>query len=149
MGSPIQAMLAQAAPVEAPAQGPPSAVGESLPDLCARAGNNIRKREALGCPKLADGEGVNDPNIAPPSATPGDPDVGVDDEAMTEAEDNEPSLVDIARVKVEMKMPETMSPEEKAAWEQFQAEEAAAAAAPPEKQNPWQMLMGAMGMGGE
>lgn len=146
MSSQIQMLLAQAGAKPDQGAGAPagSAIGESTEDLCARAGNNVRKRQALGCPPLEAG-GVNDPNLGLGTGTPGDPDIGEQAPAPEAAPAPETNLVDLAKIKVEMGMPETMTPEEKAAWEQFQA----AQAAPPEAEPTGiQKILGMFGVGG-
>jgi len=138
MGSPIQALLAQAA-------ANTSAVQPDMDQLCKDAGTNQRKREALGCPKLADGvETVNKPTVE----TPGDPDVGTETPAGgTEGqEDYKPSTLDIALRKQEMKLPLTEEEQQVLLIHQKQ-QEAEASQAPAAEPSMWERAMGWLGMG--
>ena len=138
MGSPIQAILAQAA-------AGAGVTGTSTEELCKEAGTNQRKREALGCPELADGvETVNKPTVE----TPGDPDVGAEVPAggAEGQEEYKPSTLDIALRKQEMKLPLTEEEQQVLLIHQKQ-QEAEASQAPAAEPGMWERAMGWLGMG--
>jgi hypothetical protein len=126
-----------------------SAVQPNMEELCARAGTNARKREALNCPPIEGAVGSPTvPNIAPPGETmpaTGDPPMG---ETMPAETSPASDPLSRAQVKMEMGLEATLTPEEKAALDAAMAVDQQPAPAPTPEPGALQKLLGLIGLGG-